>query len=67
MESLLITPGNKKEMAIILNFIEKMKVRSRLLSQDDLEDIGMAYLMNQADKDDKVAEEEILRELNDGC
>ena len=64
MDSLVITPCNKKELLFVKELMEKMNIHSRILSQEENEDIGLALLMKDVDRTDKVDKEHILRKLS---
>lgn len=48
---------------MISKLLKKMGVKSRILSESDLEDLGLSLLMKEANRDEIVAEEEILYKL----
>ena len=63
MSSIVIHPKDKEELALISKLLKKMGVKSRILSESDLEDLGLSLLMKEANRDEIVAEEEILYKL----
>ena len=63
MSSIVIHPKDKEELALISKLLKKMGVKSRILSESDLEDLGLSLLMKEVNRDEIVAEEEILYKL----
>ena len=64
MTSILITPKNKSELVFLSNLLEKLKINSSYLSEEDKEDIGLRLLMKQADRKKTVSRSTILKKLN---
>ena len=64
MDSLVITTGNKNELLFVKELMGKMNIKSRILSQEETEDIGLAFLMKDVDRTDKVDKKDILRKLS---
>ena len=64
MKSIVITPKNQSELKFISELLKKLGLSSRILSVEDKEDIGLSILMNEADRTEKVSEQEILDKLN---
>jgi len=50
MESLVITPSNPEELLLLKQFVAKMNLRSRVLTDEEKEDIGLGILMMEADR-----------------
>ncbi|SKB93585.1 hypothetical protein [Dyadobacter psychrophilus] len=63
MESILINPRNSKELKLLSEFLEKENISSKVLSEEQLEDAGLAMLMREADRSQKVSREEIMQKL----
>jgi hypothetical protein len=63
MSTLAITPKTKKEEAFLIKLFKKMNIKATLLSDEEAEDAGLLLLMKEADTNDIVSEEEILRIL----
>jgi len=58
MDALLIQPENKGDLDLLLKLLEKMNIEVSKLSEEELEDFGMAYLMKKGDRT-KVSEKAI--------
>jgi hypothetical protein len=63
MESVIITPRNKKELQFVSDLLTKLGISSKKLSIEEKEDFGLALLMKDADRSKKVSEELILKKL----
>jgi len=60
MSSIIITPSDQKELKFLLSLLEKLKVPNRVLEAEELEDLGLALAMKEADQEDKVSEKDIM-------
>ena len=56
MKALVITPKNNNEFKFISDLLKKLGVGVSSVSEEQLEDIGMAKLLDTVDKTKKVAE-----------
>jgi hypothetical protein len=64
MESIVITPKNKDEAKIITDLLAKMNINSKVISDEEKEDIGLLLMMKEADRNEKVSRDEIIKKLN---
>ncbi len=64
MKALVITPKNDGEFKFITDLLKKLGVGTSALTQDELEDIGMAKLMHGVDKNKKASRAEIMKKLS---
>ncbi len=64
MKALVITPKNSNELKFISDLLKKLGVGSSIVSQDELEDIGMSKLLRQVDKTKKASRAEIMKKLS---
>ena len=46
MESLIITPADNEELALIKAVLEKMNLKIRVLSDEEKENMGLGFLMS---------------------
>lgn len=63
MESLLITPADQEELALIKAVLKKMNLKAKVLTDAEKEDMGMAHLMSQADRSKTISREEVMKKL----
>jgi hypothetical protein len=63
MSSIVISPKDPNEFKFLKNLLEKLGVKSKVLSDEDIEDLGMSVLMKDADRSDRVSESEVINKL----
>ena len=63
MKSIVITPRNQSELKFVTELLKKLGISTRVLSDEEKEDIGLSILMNEARTDELVSEEEIMDKL----
>jgi hypothetical protein len=63
MKALVVTPKNNNELKFVTDLLKKLGVGSSTVTQEELEDIGMLKLMQQADKTKKASRAEIMKKL----
>ena len=63
MESLIITPADNEELALIKAVLKKMNLKTRVLSDEEKENMGLALLMSQADRYKIIPREEVMKKL----
>jgi len=52
MESIVISPKNRSELNFVHELLNKLKISSKVLSEENKEDIGLSLLMKQVDRKD---------------
>jgi len=63
METLIVTVKDKQEMRFVSNMLKKMHINAKRLSEEEREDIGLAKLMKQADRSEKVSRDQVMKTL----
>lgn len=63
MESVIITPKNKKEFQFVTELLTKLKIQNKTLSLTEKEDLGLSLLMRDVDRKKKVSEKIIMKKL----
>ncbi|MBX2897674.1 MAG: hypothetical protein KF763_19690 [Cyclobacteriaceae bacterium] len=63
MESVIITPKNKKEFEFVTELLTKLKIQNKKLSLTEKEDLGLSLLMRDVDRQKKVSEKIIMKKL----
>jgi hypothetical protein len=63
METAIISGNSKKDIQLLITIAEKMGIRAKFLSKDDLEDIGMAKAIDDGKTGEYVDIEEFLNSL----
>jgi intein/homing endonuclease len=64
MKSIVITPKDDRELKFVSELLKKLGINSRVLSEEEQEDVGMSILMGEVDRSSKVSKAEIIKKLN---
>lgn len=64
METLIVTLKDKHEMQLVSDMLKKMRINAIKLSAEEREDIGLAKLMKQANRSEKVSRELVMKSLH---
>lgn len=63
MSSLIISPKNIKELQFVRELLDKMKIRNKLLTTEEKEDLGLSVLMSKVNRNKKVDRNTIMKKL----
>ncbi len=63
MSSIVVNPKSQEELQFLSELLKKPGVDSKVLSDEDSEDLGLAFLMKDVDRSDFVSEEEVMKKL----
>ena len=63
MSSIVINPKNDSELNFISELLQKLGVDSKVLTDEELEDLGLSILMKEVDRTKVVSEDEIMSKL----
>jgi hypothetical protein len=63
MKSLVIKPKNQEELEFISSLLKKLRISTKLLLQDEIEDLGLSILMKETDRSKKVSRNLIIKKL----
>jgi hypothetical protein len=63
MSAILVNPKNKTELKFVTELLQKLGFNSKVLSDEEQEDLGLAVLMAVVDRAEIVTEDEILNKL----
>ena len=64
MESIVISPKTKDEAKLITALLERMRISSKIITDEEKEDLGLLMMMKEVDRNDIVSREEIMKTLN---
>jgi hypothetical protein len=64
MESILIEPKKKDDIKLLSQLAKKLGYHSRIISQQEKEDLGLAFVIRKFRKKDYVKEESIFKSLD---
>ena len=63
MDSIIVNPKNEKELKFITELLEKLGVSNKVLSVEEKEDLGLSFLMAEADRVEEAPREEVYKKL----
>jgi hypothetical protein len=63
MSSLLITPKSSEELNFLITLLERLDMKSHLVSEEEIEDLGLSIMMRDVDRTEKVSRTEIMKKL----
>ncbi len=63
MYNLILEVKNKKELDFVSNLLKKIKIKNKVFTIEEMEDMGLIHLMKQADRSQKVSREKIMAKL----
>ncbi len=63
MKSLVITPRDSSELKFINDLLIKLGITASVMSEEDMEDIGLSKLMKGVDRKKTVSKASILKKL----
>ena len=64
METIVIRPRNKEESQLIRDICQKMGLDTQSLSEEEVEELGLAMMLNEADRSETVERQEVMEKLN---
>jgi peroxiredoxin len=63
METILVQPDNEEQAKMIQAFLEQHKLKSRLLSDEDKEDVLLGQLIEATDYDNLIDTDMFIKKL----
>jgi hypothetical protein len=63
MNTIIVQPKTKEEMQLVSDLLKKMRISSKVLTEEEREDIGLVMLMKQTDRSEKVPRNIIMEKL----
>jgi hypothetical protein len=63
MSSLLITPKSSEELNFLISLLERLDMKSHLVSEEEIEDLGLSIMMRDIDRTEKISRAEIMKKL----
>ena len=63
MGGLFIKTKTQNEYKFLNDLLKKLGIQSAPLSESEIEDLGMAYLMKKVDRTKKVSRESVMKKL----
>ncbi len=59
----MVSPRDEHELNFVSQLLERLGADFKKMEEEELEDLGLAILMQEADRSEKVSEEEIFAKL----
>ena len=63
METIVVQTNNEEQVKLVKAFLKQHKLRSRILSEEDKEDLVLGRLMEETDYDEVIDTEAFLNKL----
>jgi hypothetical protein len=63
METIVVQAANAAELKMIEDFLKKNKLKSRVLTDDDKEDIVLGKLMEETDYNETIPTDTFIKKL----
>jgi len=63
MDTILIQPQNDIELSLLKDFLEKSRIKSKVLSEEDKEDFVLGLLMQETDYNDTIDSTDFIKSL----
>lgn len=63
MSSIVVSPKNPNEFQFLSELLKKLGADVKVLSDEDMEDIGLSILLKEADRSEVASEEDVLSKL----
>ncbi len=63
MEALIVQAKNRAELKFISDLLKKMQIESKLLTEEQQENLGLIKLMKQVDRTQKVSRDKVMEKL----
>ncbi|HEY2583001.1 MAG TPA: hypothetical protein VGI43_14395 [Mucilaginibacter sp.] len=64
MESIVINPKSEDEVKFITDLLNRMNISSKIITEEEKEDMGLLVMMKEVDRSEKVSREEVMKKLN---
>ena len=63
MNGLIISTKTQSEYKFLYDLLKKLGIKSTTLSENEMEDLGMSFLMKKVDRTKKVSRESVIKKL----
>ncbi len=63
METIIVQPATKSEQELLTRLFKKMGVKSRVISAEQKESMGLGMLMKDVDRTKKVSRKSVMQKL----
>ncbi len=63
MSAVFIKPKSDEELEFVSALLKKLGISSKIVTTEELEDLGLSGLMKKTERTKKVSREEVMRKL----
>ena len=63
MEALIVQAKDRAELKFISDLLKKMQIESKLLTEEQQENLGLIKLMKEVDRTQKVSRDKVMEKL----
>ena len=63
MENLLLSIENQTDLQIFLNLAKRLKIKNKVLSDDEILDAGLLVAMEEGQKSEFMSKDELMKKL----
>jgi len=63
METMMVQPSNDEELKLLKEFLQKSRIKSRVLNEENKEDLVLGLMMQETDYNDTIDTEEFIKQL----
>ena len=59
----MITPASTAELQLLRDLLKQMRIKAKVLTDEEKEDLGLALMMREAKDSPRVSRESVMRKL----
>jgi len=63
METVMVQPSNNEELKLLKEFLQKNRIKNRVLSEENKEDLVLGLMMQETDYNDTIEAEQFIKQL----
>lgn len=63
MDTLIVTPKTAEDLKILTDLLNRLGISVLRLSEEEKEDLGLAILMQDANREEKATRDEVMKKL----
>jgi len=63
MSTIVVNPKNPQELQFVSELLKKLGVDAKVISDEEIEDIGLSLLVKDVDRSEVVSEEEVMAKV----
>ena len=63
MKTIVVQPSNDEELNLLKEFLQNNRIKNRVLSEEDKEDLVLGLMMQETDYNDTIDTNEFIKQL----